>query len=73
MAKAKGRKVPPELPPHQQHHTRHIIELGGPDACFICGDTHDVRRGTMNGVPSQLCGDCIEIQRHAYGSVFVPD
>ena len=48
----------------------HSIEIlnGDENSCMICGN-ENARQILMNGLPAQLCDDCIEIQKKMHGSI----
>ena len=56
-----------KLPPSQRGHSN-IFLSRDENSCMICGD-HDAQQILMNGLPAQLCDDCIEIQKKKHGSM----
>lgn len=54
------------LPKTQKLHSEGILN-SNPEACMICG-VNKGRQILLNGLPSQLCDDCIEIQVERKGS-----
>ena len=54
------------LPSSQRSHSDIVLNKDE-NSCMICGD-NDAHQVLMNGLPAQLCDDCIELQKKMYGS-----
>jgi hypothetical protein len=57
------------LPKHQREITRTLLIRTDGKGCYICGDTRKVNRVVLNGIPAQVCDDCIDLQITMHGSV----
>ena len=55
------------LPTDQRTHSTEILNRDE-NSCMICGN-ENARQIIMNGLPAQLCDDCIEIQKKMHGSI----
>jgi hypothetical protein len=55
-----------KLPDHQKKISQRQLSENK-KGCMICGDPNS-RQILMNGLPAQLCDDCIQIQHKMYNS-----